>query len=259
MKKLITLIAIFGFLIPSLSLADPAFVQKKWAGAEGASTAYITLPSTTTSGDTFVVNIFDYYNNTFTVTDSSTGCGSPCNTWTTIITQTSSATAAQQTVLYAPNITGGANHTIKVTAGSADYFLATVMEYSGLAASNLVDATNSWNYVQDNGTIVTSTYQSKNITTTNATDLIVGGGGTIALAGTSTPISPWTLAADSHGTSYNSQVEKYQIVSATGTFNASGVWNNANPVSGWVAAFKAASAATTTTAATMVFMWTGGD
>jgi hypothetical protein len=87
-----------------------------------------------TTGANFLVAVVASLGST--ITDSVTGCGSPCNTWTAL---TSYGISPQNRIYYAQNPTVGTNHIITCSGGGT-YPAFSVYAFSGMLTSGVFDS-----------------------------------------------------------------------------------------------------------------------
>lgn len=138
-----------------------------------------------------------------------------------------------------PNAGAGAT-TVTCALGSAQTLRLIIQEFSGVAASSPLDGTPVG---ADSGGASNTSPSSGNLTTANASDLLVGiiicGNGNGAL----TAGSGWTLDQSV----VNKAFAEYQIVSATGSYAANGTLAASDNWNALIAAYKAAAGGSNTT------------
>jgi hypothetical protein len=171
-KTIVTgLIAAFLFVFlfgdhPVSAAATPTFIQSNAVEVTTGTTVSSAFPAANTAGNLIVV--FVMWSNTGNVSISDTRG----NAYTSAVGPTIRPTNKNQQIFYAKNITGGANtvtatFATSVAGGSGILY---IHEYSGIDTTSPVDVT-----AAASGT--GSAMNSGSVNTTNATDLIFGGGG----------------------------------------------------------------------------------
>jgi len=219
MRSLMLMLLLFIISIPSS--AAVSFVQKNIGDNSGTANTSLSVsfPAPTTPGDLIVVYVVPAMSQPGTVAVSDSEGNAYYGATSTL---TTGQCSMAQEFFYSPGIVGGAD-TITATTTSAGGMIVVIMEYSGVATNNPLDAQAGSAQLNCQWTSIPS---SAAITTTNPNDLIVTGA---ALAST------WNA-----GTGYTLRVGKSlgvatadQTVSASGTYGA--VFNLAQPTS-WIAA-----------------------
>jgi hypothetical protein len=137
-RRALTLLA-FQFLVTGATLGATHIQQASNSNVGGASftsmSASFSLP--TTSGNAIILGVtYGNLNPTITATDSQG------NTYVQAINTYDSGHRQGSAILYALNITGGANNVVTVKFSSAVAYLAVgIHEYSGIVATSGLDAT----------------------------------------------------------------------------------------------------------------------
>ena len=146
-------------------------VQSQSAACGNCASISVTLPNSTTAGDTLVVHLGAAANLGFlySISDNSS------NVWTKDMGTSYPLGKTDNEIWHASNIIPSANPTITVTISGAAYPVLTVVEYSGLASSNAFDAASTWQVQTNNGGISTSTFHSGFVLTTQPNELLFGG------------------------------------------------------------------------------------
>jgi hypothetical protein len=209
-----------------------AFVARSEAGAGSGTT--IVIPSRTySSGSAIAVwAIWEDVN----VSISSVAQSSGSNTWLKAPPAATPANGVQGQWCYAENITGFTG-TITVTIGGSSGFNRGVsLEYTGIATSSSLDQSNT-------ASVTGTAFSSGSITTTNADDLLLFGGGLFG-SKTCTFGSNWT-----NRDTDSSETIKYaeRVVAATGTYSVTGTgadgitWSVTESSVGSIIALKAAA------------------
>lgn len=200
-----------------------------WTSAQFSASTGGTLTGRTSTAGNFVAITALSTDAAFTITHSQAGAVQ--------IARTDSFLGGAVKIAYIENIVGGASHTITLTAagGSQSYMNAT--EYSGVAKSGSLDATNV-----GTGTS-TALLSAATATTVQAAELLIGGG-----ANSDATSSAWTAGASftlrgnlANGTTGACGFLEDRIVAATGAFTSSASWSGAS--SAWtcqIATFKGA-------------------
>ena len=211
-----------------------AYVQTTTASESGAATPLTTSGITTTSGNLLVAGIsFDSGTlNTITGVTDSKG-----NTWSKA---TELDSACLVSLWYAPNITGGAAHTVTVAYndGVGSAIGVVVQEFSGIAATSPLDRT-----VSAQGT---STAPSSGATsaTTQADELVVGLVGWAGATTTPTLGAGYTNLGHISLTDASAAMQS-KVVAATSAQTAAMTLAASRDWAAICATFKAASAAGT--------------
>lgn len=237
MKTLATILmlSLFFALAPKAEAA-PTLVQSKSGSGNAGNPTTITLDSTTTAGNTLVIMLNNYYSMTaysivFAVSDSNT------NTWAT---STVVDNYPSTVVGYAPITTGGASHQVTVdvpAGGGGAYYIFTVLEYSGLVSSNVLDQTAG--QFQSSGSAYDSTATAA---TSQADELLIGYNAELSTTMTFTPDAPWADILTFDGTFHTSHIQT-RTVAATGTYSSTGNMSSASTNhSHVIATFKATAA-----------------
>jgi hypothetical protein len=209
MRSLLSIAGIFWFAVSASAAIN--FVQIGTGNNTGtaASSLSVTLPSPSTMGDMLVIYLApgSAQPGTVTIVDSQGNVYVPASS-----TIASGQCGMTEEFFYAANIAGGTDTITASMTGSGGMAL-TVMEYSGVATSNPVDAQAS----ASQGGCSSSTPSSANLATTNANELIVSG------AVISVPGLAWTAGSGyALRTGANSEVAvEDQIAPAAGSYTAS--------------------------------------
>lgn len=172
--------------------------------------------------------------------------GTNADNWANGITVNSGSTIGTA-IWIDPNSAGGSN-TIAVTATGSNLQYVYTYEVSGIITSSPTDKTST---ATGTGTSWTS---NTTATTTQASEIWIGGV-TVAINATQTgPTSPWTNETAANNTNYTgSAISGYQIVSTTGTATYAGTSGSSGTYAGAVIALKALVATTTTAQMFAVF------
>jgi len=208
--------------------ANIALVQHKGLDAGTATTATLAFASATTAGNFIAVVIRGGNSNAqvFTVRDSIS------NTYKQAKQLASSGSAVTSAIYYAENVKGGAN-TVTVTMTVSGPLRFAILEYSGVATSNSLDAAIA-------ATTTSTSPNSGNLTTTANGDLLLGDVATADsdtyTAGTGFTIRDVVPAAPS-----TKLVTEDQVQSAAGTTSASATLSVSSNWAAILAAFKPAT------------------
>jgi hypothetical protein len=178
----------------------PRLLQVKTAGT--MQKAAISLAATLSPGSLIVVAAYDNSSNdTMAVTDPLV------SNWNAIIVSSSGGCTGTQTqIWYAENVTGG-SHTITLTKASTQPMGFHLLEYSGIAKTSSLDG-----HTGTIGTSASNAITAGTLTTTGASDVIIGlfadsnGGGAIV------PQAP--LTGEALDTGFYSMVEDDLVASA---------------------------------------------
>lgn len=201
--------------------------------ATGTTSNVVAYGSDNTAGNLLVMCT--------TTSDDVTGVTDTAgNTWVKAVDLFDSGGPLAVDIWYVENCKAGANTVTAANSFGSSFCAIWVAEYSGIATStsldktaSALDPTNNPNF--DSG--ATST-------TSQADELLVGAAGNLAGL-TSTWTSPDTEQFDSTAGANRHLSVADQIVSATGTYSASGTWSSStsnDPV--LIATFKAAAGGT---------------
>ena len=200
------------FPVTTAGAATPTFVQARANEVNSGTTNNLAFNSANTAGNLIVV--YAVWNNTGTVALSDTRG----NTYTSVApaTRWNNNTWSSQ-VFYAKNIVAGTN-TVQATFGTSinAFGIIYIHEYSGISKTNPFDVTAS-------AIGSSSAMNSGSATTTNANDLIFGGGASIN--NVNQPGSGFTTRS----TSYGNRTED-KTVTTVGSYNATATQNS----NGWV-------------------------
>ncbi|HWX55325.1 MAG TPA: galactose oxidase-like domain-containing protein [Verrucomicrobiae bacterium] len=207
---------------PPSSIAEMQVVS---TGTNSSASQSVSL--TETAGNLLVAAVYWNGSNAITISDS---LG---NTWNSAPVQDNSAAATDVQIWYAQNIKGGAN-TVTLTqpwAVTAGFY---VIEYSGLATTNVLDT--SAGRIAPTSTQVADT---GNLTTSGSRDLVVGLFADTWGSGTMTPASGW-ISRGTDPNFYSLVVDN--LPGGTGTFDPTASLPGSNSDAAWSAtavAFKA--------------------
>jgi len=222
-------------------------VQLQTGNTFPAASITLTFGSSTTSGNTIIIKIVDYYNSSdpsaklpWSIADTHTGCASPCNTWVTDYGPASNAGAQGTGAIYrASNISGGTSHAITITfTGGTTYTVAEVGEYTcgtnhcapdGAALDFGVAVSGSspfgWSIGPSNSAAVSN-------------DLVLGFSHQLAFSNTYTVTAPFGLDNTVTDGGAHEMVTWHQIATSSGTFTAAGTTTGNTSVYGVIAAYK---------------------
>lgn len=217
-------------------LSDPTItrVQGNARGTSATSTISVTMASTPTNGNVLVaiIGISNWYAPLLNVSSiNQTGV-----TWTKQISETES-NYYSDIEIWLGVVSSGASTSITINLSGAPYpgAVADVCEYSGVATTSFLDKTavntDSTQY-PDTGTTGT---------TTQATELWIGGCMSVANATQSSPRNGFALLDGAVYSTYMSLAYLEKIVSSTGTAN-SGTTTGIQRWAGCIATFKASVA-----------------
>ena len=224
MSRRLSLI-LLALLWASPAWAVPARVQlaSNYMGASAPHnqlTSDNTFSSPTTSGNTIVVLVSDYYDGTtagagggpWTVSDNKG------NTYTSIVHDGSGSFGGVE-VFYAYNITGGSGHVVTVTAAGSTFAETTAIEYSGLTTTDPLDVSQHSGYVT-----AASTFTSGNTASTaQASELAVGVVHYFSATVTATGDTGWTIINTVvQPDNSDSQAVGERILSSAGAYAFSG-------------------------------------
>lgn len=212
-----------------------AFVQAQNKQAVPSALTVVTPTMTTTTGNLVVVTATTAAPHTLAITDSKS------NTWTAHPNSPQTVGGAQKIYAwYSILTTGGASHTFTATTNVSDNNSIIAAEFSGLASSTPVDASN---FAVD-GSSVTS-HSNGTLTSLTAGDDIVGvataveGTTAVFTAGTN-----WTIptnGSNPDGNSYYVGLLQYQTNKATASYTNAWTSNHSVTGTGMIWAFKAAA------------------
>lgn len=199
-------------------------VQANTSGGTGGSTTNTqSFTTAVTNGNLLVLYIFDSTGATSTISSVTWSAGGACGTFTKTPMSPITGGSRQMWVYYA-QITSGGCTGVTVTFSASINSIVIFAEYAGLATSAVLDAENG-------ATGIGTALNSGNITTANASDLLVGGlfvttsgGGTLAAG------SGFTLRVNNASSSHRGLED--QNVSATGTYAATATYSSSQT---WIA------------------------
>ena len=228
-----TACALLGF-IPTLQASDMARVQVKSASGRPAGAINLTFDNPTTSGNTVIVAVTNYYTGVnagvpWTISDSRN------NVWRHAVTLSSAATVS---IYYAEDLNGGAGHRITLAASSASYFVVTAMEYSGLAKVNSFDGSAS-------SRVVGGSYTSGAVTTSQTDALLLGVHHVYSPSTSFTPDTSWSNVQTATDGLFHAHHIQERQVAAPGSYASSGTLSAAQDTQSVVAVFRAAVVDTT--------------
>jgi hypothetical protein len=204
-----------------------AIAKVQTVTAASASTASRSASITETAGHLLVAAVYWNGSDTASISDS---LG---NTWNSVPVQNNAATATDVRIFYAQNVKGGAN-TVTVKQPWAVTVGFYLIEYSGIATTNALDATSGKIAPGSSHSI-----DSGNVTTTGCRDLVVGlfadtwGGGTMAAG-------PGWISRGTDANFYSLVVDNG--AGGTGTFDPKASLVGSNSDAAWAAtaaSFKA--------------------
>lgn len=190
-----------------------SFVQQ--ASNTGTSTVTVTLGSNTTAGNCLVVCIALGSAGSL-ASVASVKLGGVADNFSQLKAVGDLTTGAEQLAVWAdPNCAGGQT-AVAITLNVAAVSLAYVFEFSGVAASSILDQSATF----DSAGGTNSTFSVTSGTTTQASEVAVGCvyGFNTTITG---PASPWVNEATITSTTRNLQAS-YNILSSTGTQTYSG-------------------------------------
>lgn len=200
---------------------------------QGGTANSVTTSAIDTTGSKLLVVITTQFGAVLgTLTDSATGCASPCNTWTKLTTQDIAGTSSSA-IYYAANPTVGANH-VFVISGSAIYPGIAVAGFSGVKTSSPRD--------QENGAVgvaATSRTTGAVVPTENGELLVTGLGDTTG-ASSITINSGFTITgtvAYNAGSSFGQSLA-YFVQGTAASINPTWSWSASNTVAATIATFK---------------------
>jgi hypothetical protein len=201
----------------------PVFLQAS-ANQTHTGSNSVTLGSTTTSGDTIVVEVDFASSASFTSISDNQG-----NTYVQIGTQQQSTSfGASSRLYYATNIKGGALAISSALTGTPSFHELYVNEYSGINPSSPLDG---FSVNVSTG----SSFTSNSVTTIAANDLLYGIEIDVA---TASAAAGWTARS-----SYDSNIDADRSASMAGSYAFTGT--SSGSYIAWIAAFKDGSAAVT--------------
>ena len=211
-------------------MAGAARLQAKSGSAVSGPIVTLRLDRPTTSGNTVVVAVTDYYATADPDTSVTDDQG---NTWAVAVNY---ANGARVKVFYASNIAGSASPTISVQAAGPAYFIATAVEYAGVLAVSPMDTTAA-------SRATSASYSAGPVVTAEPDELLFGVHHVYGVSASFTPASGWsTVDLRSDGLYHQQQVQD-RVVSAPGSYLSNGTLASALDVQSVVVAFKAASTA----------------
>lgn len=164
MKRLAFFVLLLWAFPANATIALVAHVLGETAAQAGPGT---TAAINTTGADFIVIGVSTNAPSGGTITDSLTGCASPCNTWTRLTPQQAS-TNAGTVLFYSTNPTVGANHVFVYTNTNQFPSLA-VAAFSGVATSSPKDQENGAN----SGASQVGSLQTGSVTPTINSELVV--------------------------------------------------------------------------------------
>jgi len=224
----IALAIIISYALAGQAQAVIAFVQQNYATPQSPeSTAGVAFTKAQTAGNLNVV-VVGWNDTTATVRSVTDSKG---NVYTLAVGPTVLSGQLSQAIYYAKNIQAAAANTNTVTVQfnmAANYADIRILEYSGLDATNPVDAAAA-------ATGTTATSNGGAATTTNANDLIFGAN-TVSTA-TTGPGSGFTKRVI---TNPDSDIAEDRIVSAVSSYSAAASLTSAGPWVMQTVAFRAA-------------------
>jgi hypothetical protein len=196
----------------------------------GSNATTVDLTTTAAAGSGACIAALFYANQAVTSVTDQAG-----NTY--VVEQVQDNGGGRACIAYALNVTAlPSGNWIRVTLGAAGRAIIGAASFTGVATSAALDVKNGRS--QFNATA----WDSNNITTTNANDLLLGVSALNGVVATSTPGTNWTELHDGDN-GISSRTSVYRIVSATLTTSANGTWTAAagGDNSTAVVALKAAS------------------
>jgi len=213
-----------------------AFVQTA-SNTASASTVTVTLGSATTAGNCLVACIA-LGSGSSLATISSITLGGSAGNWAQLKAVGDLTTGAEQLASWADPSCAGGQTSVVINCTGASVLLAQVFEFSGIAASSVLDQFATF----DSGGGSNSTFSVTTPATTQASELAIGCvyGFNTTITG---PSSPWVNETTVVSTTRTLQAG-YDILSSTGTVTYSGSFG-ASALNGQilVTLFAAASAA----------------
>lgn len=230
MKRLLSALIVGLVLWGQPVAAAPALVQSAKSGA-CASSCTATFAGATTAGNTIIAAVGEFYSFsnfgfTNTITDGS-------NTYAAAYTHDNGAAGPSIKVSYIDNAASVTTITSTSSTGSQFDFL--VMEVSGLSTSSSLDQAGG--YHQD---LVTTAYTSGSITTTQASEFVLGVH-VLGASGTINATPSGSFATVITNTSQNPSVQaQYQVVGSTGSYTSAGSWDTIGTTDSAIVSFKAA-------------------
>jgi hypothetical protein len=233
----ITLLAFFCFA--PQSFAAIAFVQStstQLSVPNSATSATISFASSVTVGDLLVALV--RWTSTSQVVTTTTVSDSKGNVYlpaTTVMIDTGENPNDYSQVWYAPNSIAGAT-AVTATFGSGTLLSSlAIHEYSGIAATSPLDTTSTF----INSTPNATTTFTSGVTTTNFPNELLFGGFTTGVAHGSNAGNSYTKREVPATSLY--YLTEDRIVSATGTYAATGTINAADDFAAFMVAFSASS------------------
>lgn len=178
-------------------------------GTSVTTSVSATYISTPTVGNTMIAAVYE-----------NIGLGLSTITGWTLINSMSFSGVAQSIELFARVVQAGDGTTVTCSgATGATVMSINIYEYSGLAATVTIDGTNS----ASSGVTSVTSIASGNITTTNATDLLLANVGT---GGNSAGSQAFTNSFNLRQVAGNMRLfDGDQIVSSTNTYSTTGSWS----------------------------------
>jgi hypothetical protein len=208
------------------------YVQGNYAVPQTPQTR-VTVPYTATQSAADLNVVVVGWNDTTAQVSSVTDTVG--NTYNLAVGPTQVSGTLSQSIFYAKNVAAAAAHANAVTvtfSQAAAYPDIRILEYSGIDSTNPVDV-----FLGAAGN--NSTSNSGAVTTTNATDLLVGANCVLAL--TSGPGSGFTSRMI---TEPDGDIAEDTVVSATGSYSATAPLGNSSPWVMQMVAFRAAGSST---------------
>jgi hypothetical protein len=201
---------------------------KQRTGGTPAAASSLTVPIASGAGNALVASIAVQAGTTTRVARVTDSAG---NTWTPGPVGLLSGSNTRVEIWHSTGATPVASVTVDLSA--PDLASANVSEWSGVAASQAVDA------FAGQGNASSTTAATPSITTTNANDLVLGAIN-FPRAATSTLVTPGFTALDNFNASTVSGRAAYRVVSATGSQSVAWTLSAASPSGAAVLALKAA-------------------
>jgi hypothetical protein len=242
MKKLFLTLGIVGFFaLVSPAFAAPAFVQStstQLTVPNSATSATISFASNVTASDLIVALV--RWTSTSQVVTTTTVTDSRGNTYfpaTSVMIDTGENPNDYSQVWYAPNGASGATAVTANFGGATLLTAVSIQEYSGVATSSPLDTSSTFINSTANAT---TTFTSGTSTTRFPNDVLFGGFTTGVAHGSNAGAGYTKREVPATSLYY---LTEDRVVSATGTYAATGTINAADDFAGFMVAFSASSTA----------------
>ena len=230
--RLFAQLLLLGWLLLTNSYIEAVGVnriQHKSGDAYYLTSLTLTFNSPTTTGNTLIVAVSDYY---ATLDPDNTISDNKGNTWKVAVNYT---TASRVKVYYAQNITGGASHRITVSTPSSAYYVATAVEYAGI--DNAGDVVS---FVKTNRAS-SAQYSTGSGSSAADRDLLFGVHHVYSTSATFTPDSPWTTVETNSNFAAHTHHVQDRVTNGPGSYASTGSLSASLDTQSVLVAFRAAT------------------